>query len=437
MQKKRKHTGKGVQSPKEISGKKGRNRIPRRKKTVALLNKNLRDSSGKIIFDDSILCAQFMNDYVKGLKDITVQPEDIEDVSERYVPLIAEERYSDTVKKVKIPNKEPLYFISLIEHKTEVDYNVAIQVFRYIYQIWEDYEKEMEAVHKGISKTKDFRYPPVIPIVYYEGKKKWTASLEFKEKVAMQELFGDMIPNFTYQLVCLNDYSNQELLDKGDAISLMMLISKIREISDIEQFMTLPSERLNEIVKPLPEQLVKKIAQIFRVCLFSMNAPEDQVEEIVARVEEKKMARLFEGMNIDIQADWKRREEQLKQIAEGEQRLAEGEQKLAEGRQELAEGKRELAEGEQKLAEGKRELAEEKQELAEGKQELAEGKQELAEKMQDFQNQRETFIVPYLKIAFAEGKEHEKIERELLTIFELTEAQAREAIKSFDKSDNE
>ena len=74
---------------------------------MAVLNSKIRDSSGKIIFDDSILCAQFLNDYVEALKDIMVQPEDIEDVSERYVPLIAEERYSDTGKKIKIPNKEP------------------------------------------------------------------------------------------------------------------------------------------------------------------------------------------------------------------------------------------------------------------------------------------------------------------------------------------
>ena len=36
------------------------------------------------------------------------------------------------------------YWISLIEHKSNVDYNVVMQVFRYMVFIWEDYEKEME-----------------------------------------------------------------------------------------------------------------------------------------------------------------------------------------------------------------------------------------------------------------------------------------------------
>ena len=37
-----------------------------------------------------------------------------------------------------------LFFVSLIEHKTKVDYNVSMQMLRYMVYIWEDYEKEME-----------------------------------------------------------------------------------------------------------------------------------------------------------------------------------------------------------------------------------------------------------------------------------------------------
>ena len=74
-----------------------------------------------------------------------MRPEDIEDVSERYVHMFTEERESDVVKRVHIKeNESPFYLISLIEHKSNIDYNVVMQVFRYMTFIWEDYEKEME-----------------------------------------------------------------------------------------------------------------------------------------------------------------------------------------------------------------------------------------------------------------------------------------------------
>ena len=111
--------------------------------TQGLTNSKWKDSSGKIIFEDPILCAQFLRGYVDVpiLKD--VQPEDIEDVTNRYVHMFTEERNSDVVKKVHIGTEEtPFYLISLIEHKSQVDYNVIMQLLRYMVCIWTDYEKE-------------------------------------------------------------------------------------------------------------------------------------------------------------------------------------------------------------------------------------------------------------------------------------------------------
>ncbi|MDE5680003.1 MAG: Rpn family recombination-promoting nuclease/putative transposase, partial [Lachnospiraceae bacterium] len=102
-------------------------------------NSRTRDSAGKLIFENPVLCAQFLRGYldIPLLKE--VQPEDIEDVSERYVHMFTEERNSDVVKKVHIKNDgTPFFFISLIEHKAKVDYNVVMQVFRYMAFIWED-----------------------------------------------------------------------------------------------------------------------------------------------------------------------------------------------------------------------------------------------------------------------------------------------------------
>ncbi|MCM1154978.1 MAG: Rpn family recombination-promoting nuclease/putative transposase [Roseburia sp.] len=75
-------------------------------------------------------------------------PEDIEDITTRYIHMFTDERDSDVVKRVHIRNDKnnetPFYLVSLIEHKSHIDYNVVMQVFRYMAFIWEDYEKEME-----------------------------------------------------------------------------------------------------------------------------------------------------------------------------------------------------------------------------------------------------------------------------------------------------
>lgn len=48
----------------------------------------------------------------------------------------------------------------------------------------------MERKKKGISRTKDFRYPPILPIVYYEGAGTWTASMLKHLDVPENEVMG-------------------------------------------------------------------------------------------------------------------------------------------------------------------------------------------------------------------------------------------------------
>ena len=139
-----------------------------------VLNSQVRDSGGKVIFDDHTLCSQFLRDYVDLPYMKGIRPEDIEDVSEQYVTLFAEERNSDRVKRVHVGGgSAPFFLVSLIEHKTAPDYNVCMQVFRYMVYIWETYEKEAESIQKGMAKREDFLYPPILPIIYYEGAKSW------------------------------------------------------------------------------------------------------------------------------------------------------------------------------------------------------------------------------------------------------------------------
>ncbi len=310
-------------------------------------NSKLADSSSKIIFEDNILCSQFLRDYIElpGFKDI--RPEDIEDVSERYVPLYSEERNADRVKKVRIRNETPYFLVSLIEHKSKADFDVNIQIFRYMIHIWETYAKEAEKMHKGITKKEDFKYPPILPIVYYEGSGNWNVPLEFKSRIMEADTFGKYIPNFEYYLVPLRKYSNEELLSKKDEISLVMLINRMQNKEDIEAFRRLPSEKVDEILKTTPEHLLDIISDILQAFLLKMNLPVEETEELVGKVKEKKMGYLFENMEkMDIQAE-RRNTAQQRERADRAEKQADKEKNRAEQAEE--KGIRTFIEGYQEV----------------------------------------------------------------------------------------
>lgn len=327
--------------------------MAKKKENSIIRNTKLSDSSSKLIFGDDTLSSQFFRDYadLEILKH--VQPEDIEDVSERYVPLFSTERESDTVKKVNISRylsldqnenqlNLPLYIISLIEHKTKVEYNVGMQILRYMIYIWEDYEKEMAKQHTGIISRKNFRYPPILPIVYYEGSENWTAPIDISERILCGEVLGRYLPHFRYQLVRLRDYSNEELLDKGDEISLAMLINKIQCVEDISTFVNIPDERTEDILKDTPEHLLDVMANLLRALLYSMNLPESETENVVSRIKGRKVARLFENVKIDIQAERREVEKAHKELEEARGEAEEAREEVKKACEELEELKRSL-----------------------------------------------------------------------------------------------
>ena len=317
------------------------------KKSVRLSNSKPLDSSSKLIFGNAELCSQFLRNYMDMPILKNVKAEDIEDVTERYVPMFTEERNSDTVKRIKLAENNTLFFVSLIEHKTKVDYNVSMQLLRYMIYIWEDYEKEMEHKKKGISRTKGFKYPPILPIVYYTGSGKWTAARSLQNRILFDKAFEPFTPKFSYKLIELNSYSIGQLVEKNDELSLVMLINRLQNTNEFRE-LNLPKDYMKNLSEHSTDELLNIIAKVIASMLRHLNLPEDEVAEFTGQVKERKMADLFEHFqDVDIPAVRKKAiedglEEGLKRGLE--QGLERGlEQGLAQG---LEQGR---AEGETRL----------------------------------------------------------------------------------------
>ena len=292
------------------------------------------DIKSKTIFKNPVLCCQFLRNYVNHPAVKNIQPEDIEDYTDRFISYFGVEFEADTVKKIHIRNengeKSEIFLISLIEHKTEVDYNVVIQLLKYMTCIWAEYEKQFGTDYKDKVKTKEFRYPPILPVVYHEGSDTWTAPMHLKDRIFMHELFEEYIPDFTYCLVDNHKYTNKELLAHQDEMSLIMLLNKIQTKADLSEFVHIPDEEINRIVKESPEAVIDIIVMVMTALCTKLNLSRQDTEECVKKVRTRDMGYLWANMEkIDVQA------------SEAEKNQVKAE--LADAKAELAETKAELS----------------------------------------------------------------------------------------------
>jgi predicted transposase/invertase (TIGR01784 family) len=206
-------------------------------------------------------------------------------------------------------------------------------MLQYITLVLTDYEKEVNKATENISNTKGFKFPPVLPLVFYDGADKWTAETNFLNKTELSDVFHKYIPKFEYELIDLNKYSEEELIRFGNTLSFIMLIDKVKNEGEISLIRKLPQDYIEKLKFNMPGHLKKLLADVTTVILKRVNVPEIEIDEVTGKIYERGINEMFAWAdNYDVQEV--RRKAREEAIVEGR---AEG---IAKGR---AEGKAEGA----------------------------------------------------------------------------------------------
>ncbi|MDR0875856.1 MAG: Rpn family recombination-promoting nuclease/putative transposase [Clostridiales Family XIII bacterium] len=254
------------------------------------------DNSFKVIFGEPVLFVQFIRDFIDIDLLKGIEASDIEDVTERFLPLFEEGKDSDTVKKINIQGDLPLFVIAILEAESHVNFRASFKMLQYITLVLDNYEKESEKVRKGASRRKGFRYPPILPIVYYDGAGKWTAETNFFDKTELNQAFGKYIPKFEYEVINLNTYSREDLMSFADAMSLILLVDKCAKGSDFRMLSELPDEYFERLELNIPANLAKLLSDATRTLLTGVNVPKDEIDQFSDKIYEREVPKMFEPL---------------------------------------------------------------------------------------------------------------------------------------------
>jgi predicted transposase/invertase (TIGR01784 family) len=291
-----------------------------------LSNREIRDNSFKEILDNPGLFADFIKDFLADklpiLKD--VKPENIEDYKKDFYPIDTDSKHADVVKKITVKDNT-LFVIALAEHQSSVDHRMSFRLLVYTVFILLEYEKEAEKADRGITKKKGFTYPPVIPIVYYDGKAEWTAPLDFLYKTKRHDLFYKYIPKFEYELIDLNKYGDADIMKFKDGLSAFLLMEKLRDQPDAYEFLKgklgyIRSLNIDDNIKELLIRIFEGMRDIIKI-------PPEMMEEVADNIKKGGAQAMFEGL---LEAF----EEKNAQIERAFEALAEKDEALAEKEEE-------------------------------------------------------------------------------------------------------
>ncbi len=165
--------------------------------------------------------------------------------------------FSDLIYKVSLNGKDAyLYF--LFEHKSYPYKKIALQLLKYMRNIWDLKMKQDQ--HK---------LPLIIPLVFYHGRVKWNIGLRLSEILEDIPLeLKDYIPDFKYLLCDFSPYSNQEITGRIELRIFLVLIRYV--FTDIDLF----KDKIKDIIELFEELKDKDMAiEYFEIAIrYIMNA---------------------------------------------------------------------------------------------------------------------------------------------------------------------
>ena len=123
----------------------------------------------------------------------------------------------------------------LIEHQSEPEDHAEFRACRYVMQVYDKQEKLWLRTHAN---TRELRFHPVMPIVFYSGTRTWTEIKKMRHLVHHGALFGDMIPSIKPAFVNLHDAPTRSLQNKVGAFGWVLWLiqqkhSKVAEFRDV------------------------------------------------------------------------------------------------------------------------------------------------------------------------------------------------------------
>lgn len=187
-----------------------------------------------------------------------IKAKGIEQYKSSFVTKLYKNKESDIVYK-DLKNKGIYY---LIEHRSKQDKMMPVRIAEYSIEI-------MREALDLAKKEKNYEVPRVIPIVLYTGEGEWKVSKSLEDiQAKIPEITLPSIGN--YNLVDINTYSDEELIEARGALPKMLLMEKKsitieKKIKKIEECKFTEDEKerisiyITNIIREIDTNLAEKL----------------------------------------------------------------------------------------------------------------------------------------------------------------------------------
>ncbi len=221
----------------------------------------------------------------------------LERLSASFVTGMLGKRHADMLWRVRTRDGEWLYLLVLLEFQSTVERRMALRMADYALRILRSLEP------KDLGPGGEL--PPLLPVVVYNGERRWTAPTELRDlfAAAPRELLG-YLPLHRYLLIDLRRRDPEEEAPKN----VLALIAKLERAGSAKQL----EERLESAAAWIEERRDRRLAAhlvawVNLVLAPRVDAEGEEAEFRITEKEEGQMTTLVERMRLwgdELNREW-------------------------------------------------------------------------------------------------------------------------------------
>ncbi|MFB5763982.1 Rpn family recombination-promoting nuclease/putative transposase [Paenibacillus medicaginis] len=236
------------------------------------------DTSYRFLLSSKKLFVELLRSFVNQGWVQAVNEEHVQEIPHSFVLQDFKRQEADLVYQVHLNGQDVVFYL-LLEMQSSVDFRMPYRLLLYQVEIWRYLLQNEE---DALSNRKTFQLPPIIPIVLYNGKKKWTAELQFRKLLANEDLFGPELLNFEYLLIDVARYTEEELLSLSNTIGSVFLLD---QTEDRGQLLDRINKLMNTAQQMSEDNLQKIMAWVANILLQKVPRNESNPERFIQNLE--------------------------------------------------------------------------------------------------------------------------------------------------------
>jgi len=209
------------------------------------------DTRSKELFYNKEVFYSLLKDCVKADWIDDLDKDSLKRSSTSYILNDFKQKEADIVyEATNRSGKQKVIFYVLMELQSKVDYRMPYRLLLYITEVLRDFFNNSDT---NARTRKGFKFPAVIPIVFFSGKDKWTVPTNLREMFNGYKKFGESLLNFNYTLVDVKGYDDERV--KGFHSRLLKVMMLLEQARNKEELIGVLLKYVNDIIQFDDEEL--------------------------------------------------------------------------------------------------------------------------------------------------------------------------------------